>query len=217
SEPSIKGPRTVVGYQLAYVEQSTAKEALGAVVRNLKSANPEQNLTVGLSEAPLEVEQYEVNQPKVEAAYTKILDQLFGNKINVANALDKAQAGVPTETSSRPEFGYGALLARLEAREQFLKNAEYVAKTSKVLPGTADAILRWLLVAEDSNKSAEVAAEVISALENDNSVAAKELLASKHFLFKESQWLIGSDAWSYDLGNSGVHHVLASGKNINML
>ncbi|RPA72383.1 sulfite reductase-like protein subunit beta [Ascobolus immersus RN42] len=217
SEPSIKGPRTVVGYQLAYVDQASAKEALGTVVRNLRAATPEQNLIVGQSEAPLDEQQYEVSQPKVEAAYTKILAQLFGDKIHIANALDKAQAGVPTETSARPEFGYGALLARLEARENFIKQAEYLAKTSKVLPGTAEAILKWILVAEDSSKSAEAAKEVEQALESDGSAAAKELLGQKEYLKKESQWLVGSDAWSYDLGNSGVHHVLASGKNVNML
>ncbi|KMU81805.1 sulfite reductase hemoprotein beta-component [Coccidioides immitis RMSCC 3703] len=51
----------------------------------------------------------------------------------------------------------------------------------------------------------------------DGSSLSRKLLASKQFFFAESQWLIGSDAWAYDLGNSGVHHVLASGANVNML
>jgi sulfite reductase (NADPH) hemoprotein beta-component len=76
---------------------------------------------------------------------------------------------------------------------------------------------KWALNADDTDKANDLASEVIARLGTDGSPAATQLLSSKKLFYKESPWLIGSDAWAYDLGNSGVHHVLASGENVNML
>jgi sulfite reductase (NADPH) hemoprotein beta-component len=76
---------------------------------------------------------------------------------------------------------------------------------------------KWALNADDTDKANDLASEVIARLNTDGSPAASQLLSSKKLFYKESPWLIGSDAWAYDLGNSGVHHVLASGENVNML
>ena len=74
-----------------------------------------------------------------------------------------------------------------------------------------------MLAASDRQQASELAPEVIARLSTDGSRLARDLLEAKAFFFGESQWLVGSDAWAYDLANSGVHHVLASGANINML
>jgi sulfite reductase (NADPH) hemoprotein beta-component len=62
-----------------------------------------------------------------------------------------------------------------------------------------------------------LADDVIARLATDGSPLSQNILSKKGLFRKESPWLIGSDAWAYDLGNSGVHHVIASGENVNML
>ncbi|PCQ96218.1 hypothetical protein CQA61_29540, partial [Klebsiella pneumoniae] len=70
---------------------------------------------------------------------------------------------------------------------------------------------------KEAAKANKLAPDVISRLSNDGSAISRQLLQSKQLFYEESDWLVGSDAWAYDLGNSGVHHVLASGANVNML
>jgi sulfite reductase (NADPH) hemoprotein beta-component len=211
------GSPTVVAYKLGYINDKTASQALRGVVQNLRSASPVQNLSVGLESMPQNAEP-KPEQPRVEAAYMKILNQLFGNRLHVANSLDLPNAGIPTAVATSPEYGYGSLLARIEKRKAFIEKIEKLAKsTDFAMPQSTEVLSKWLLVVDDEAKSAESADEVVAALEADSALVAKELLEDKSLFRKESPWLIGSDAWAYDLGNSGVHHVIASGKNINML
>ncbi|KAJ8100817.1 hypothetical protein POJ06DRAFT_238299 [Lipomyces tetrasporus] len=81
---------------------------------------------------------------------------------------------------------------------------------------STDTKAQWFL-AEGSSKLSDVGAELISKLEIDSSEIANELLNDKAFLLGSSLWIIGSDAWSYDFGTSGVHNIIASGKNVNIL
>ncbi|KAI5805053.1 hypothetical protein EDC01DRAFT_725622 [Geopyxis carbonaria] len=213
----VKGAPSVVAHKLGYINADTVEQALRGVVQNLKSDSPIQNLAVGLESAPKD-EVVKPQQPGVESAYMKILDQLFGSRLHVANSLDHTNAGISAEIAASPEYGYGSLIARSEKRKAFIEKAEKLTKSSEFsTPGPAEALSQWLLFADDEIKGAAAAQELISKLEADDSAAAKELLADKSLFTKESPWLIGSDAWAYDLGNSGVHHVAASGKNINML
>jgi sulfite reductase (NADPH) hemoprotein beta-component len=148
----------------------------------------------------------------------KILDQLFGKRLHIANSLDKPTAGISSTISASPEYGYGSLLARMERRQEFTSKVEKLAGSNVFttrIPG--EWLSRWLLVANDHTKCGALVDGIIARLQVDGSPAAYELLSDKDLFQKESHWLIGSDAWAYDLGNSGVHHVVASGKNINML
>ncbi|KAG0635050.1 hypothetical protein HOY80DRAFT_893822 [Tuber brumale] len=215
--PALKGAPVVIGHQLGFITPDTASQALRGVVQNLKFGSPVQNLSVGLEEVPTN-SGHKISQPAVEAAYMKILDQLFGKRLNIANSLDKPNAGISTTITASPEYGYGSLLARMERRQAFIEKVEKLAKSNDFttcIP--AEWLSRWLLVADDEAKSAALVPGIIMRLLVDGSPAAYGLLSDKDLFYKESHWLIGSDAWSYDLGNSGVHHVIASGKNINML
>ncbi|KAG7133522.1 hypothetical protein HYQ45_008306 [Verticillium longisporum] len=167
------GVETIVGYQLGYIDPKTVTQALRGVLQNLTSEKPIQNLEVGRKEAPKQELEYGLEKPKIETAYTKILDQLFGQRVYLANALKSSTAGISSTIVSSPEFGFGSLIARKEHRARFV-NESWLA--------------RWASNAHDAKVAGEVADD-------------------------ESLWLVGSDAWSYDLGNSGVHHVLASGEN----
>jgi sulfite reductase (NADPH) hemoprotein beta-component len=213
----VQGAPSMVAYKLGYINTETASQALRGVVQNLKSESPIQNLAVGLERVD-KGSAKQLEQPAVEAVYMKILDQLFGNRLHVANSLDRPNAGVSDTIAASPEFGYGSLLARIEKGNLFIKTVEKSVKAgSFASPKSPELLSKWLLTAGGDEKHAEAIDEVIRQLEEDDSAAARELLTDTSLFLKESQWLIGSDAWAYDLGNSGVHHVLASGKNINML
>ncbi|KAK6544634.1 hypothetical protein TWF694_001323 [Orbilia ellipsospora] len=218
-EGEVKRDLALVGYQLGYVSPSTLKLALRGVVQNLKLEKPVQNLDVGLSEGPAKsAAGYEISRPDTENAYMKILNQLFGEKLHIANALGRPNAGVSAAIATSPEFGFGSLLARLEKKDKFRQRIEDAAKSSGFATSIPNEWLaKWLIAYNDSKKRNRITEDVVSRLQNDGSSLAYELLDNKNHFYKEANWLIGSDAWAYDLGNSGVHHVIASGKNINML
>lgn len=210
----------IVGYQLGHIEQSTITQALSGIFQNLTSESPIQNLEIGAHDLPNASTQKEqaLQQPALENAYMKILDQLFGEKLYVANALKANNAGISDTTKASPEFGFGSLLARKEHRKRFVSEVEAAAKTKDFTTEAPQKFLsQWALVAEDAEKANKVAPDVVSRLATDGSATSSKLLSSRGLFYKESQWLVGSDAWSYDLGNSGVHHVLASGENVNLL
>ncbi|KAJ5656568.1 Sulfite reductase subunit beta [Penicillium longicatenatum] len=206
----------IVGYRLGYVEPSTAVQALRGIVQNLNAPSPIQNLDIGSSKAP--APQPALEQPHIENAYLKILNQLFGERLYIANQIDSKNAGISSTIAASPEYGFGSLIARKEHRTRFIKEVEEASKSTTFATDTPKTWLsRWALSASDSAKANKIAPDVISRLSNDGSQLSRQLLQSKKLFYDESQWLIGSDAWAYDLGNSGVHHVLASGANVNML
>jgi len=229
-----KSKISLVQYRLGYVEPATATQALRGIFQNLAPVStprkhskrrghsqtsivPIQNLHVG-NEIPLGIESVPVEQPQLENAYLKILDQLFSNRLYVANQITAKNAGVSTSLAATPEYGFGSLLARIERKVQFVKEVEEAARSKEFITEPPKQWLsKWALSSTDPAKANEIAPEVIARLSTDGSRLATRLLDSKKLFFNESQWLIGSDAWAYDLGNSGVHHVLASGANINML
>ncbi|KAH8912464.1 sulphite reductase hemo protein, beta subunit [Coniochaeta sp. PMI_546] len=210
------GVETIVGYQVGYISPSTVSQALRGVFQNLTSAKPVQNLEIGEREAPETTQEPSLEKPKLETAYTKILNQLFGDRAYIANSLDSENAGISNTISATPEYGFGSLLAKKERRQKFISEAKKAATSSTFLtPSPPKAIARWLSA---EGKQADAAADDLESVLNiDGSRASRELLGNKHFFRNQSLWLVGSDAWAYDLGNSGVHHVLASGENVNML
>lgn len=218
-KPSANSGPLIVGHQLGYIEPSTIKQALKGIFQNLLSPKPIQNLEIGNHEGPKQAEkEYDLEQPQIENAYMKILDQLFAERLYIANRIGADNAGVSNEVSASPEYGFGSLLARTEHRKRFIQQVQAAAKTTDFTTNSPQKMLsQWLLDADQGNKANKLAPEVIARLATDGSPIATNLLSNKGLFYKESQWLIGSDAWSYDLGNSGVHHVLASGQNVNML
>ncbi|KAI2629033.1 sulfite reductase [Xylaria nigripes] len=211
------GVEVIVGHQLGYIAPETISQALKGVFQNLSLDKPLQNLEIGKMERQ-DTQTGTLEAPKLETAYTKILDQLFGQRVFIANALQSKNAGVSSTIAASPEFGFGSLLARKERRQQFVKEVKQAASSSSfTTEAPVNWLVKWAANAEDPQKAGEIAEDVIGRLETDGSSAAQSLLSNKHLFRKESLWLVGSDAWAYDLGNSGVHHVLASGENVNML
>ncbi|KAI6282295.1 hypothetical protein MCOR27_000240 [Pyricularia oryzae] len=212
------GVETIVGYHVGYINNETVKQALRGICQNLALDKPVQNLEVGSREGPQEADKYALEKPKLETAYTKILDQLFGTRLYTANAIDSDNAGISATISATPEFGFGALLARKEHRHRFVSEAKEAATSGVFLTEKPKRLLtNWAIHSDDPKKIDAAAEDLISELTLENSTAARKLLKNQAFFRRQSLWLVGSDAWAYDLGNSGVHHVLASGENVNML
>ena len=210
----------VVGHQLGYLEPATARQALRGIFQNMTLQSPVQNLEVGSSKPPPRSGEgnYTLEKPKVESAYMKILNQIFGERLHIVNRLEASDTGISASVAANPAYGFGSLLARTERRSRFVGEVEKLAKaTSFVTDLPREWLTKWALNAENSQRANSLAPEVIARLSTDGSRAASDLLSSKSLFFKESQWLVGSDAWAYDLGNSGVHHVIVSGANVNML
>ena len=209
----------VVSHQLGFIEPATVRQALRGVFQNLRSPNPVQNLEVGSHQQPQKpLAEYALEQPRVESAYMKILDQLFGERLYIANRLDAADAGISRTLSATPEYGFGALLARIDHRKRFICEVQAAVRSKEFTTSAPQSWLsKWVLALENSKDINNLAKEAIARLSTDGSGLASQLLSSKSLFFKESRWLIGSDSWAYDLGNSGIHHVIASGANVNML
>ena len=225
---------SLVQYRLGYIEPATATQALRGIVQNLKpqgtprshsrrrghkrpSISSVQNLSVG-NEAGPSADEIPVEQPENEDAYIKILRQLFSSRLHIANQVDAKNAGVSASLAASPEYGFGSLVARIEHRQRFVKEVKEAALSKAFITENPRTWLsKWALSADDAIRANELAPEVISRLANDGSRLATDLLENQALFYKESKWLIGSDAWAYDLGNSGVHHVLASGADVNML
>ena len=214
-----KSSISLVCYKLGHVEKATATQALRGVLQNLTMERPIQGLNVGnepLSKPSTPL--VEVRQPQVETAYLKILKQLFADRLQIANQTTAETAGISPHIAASPEYGFGSLIARIERRQQFICQVREAANNQDFATDVPQHWLsKWASCAENADEANRLAPEITTRLETDGSPLASQLLSAKELFSKESRWLIGSDAWAYDLGNSGVHHVVASGMNVNML
>jgi len=111
------------------------------------------------------------------------------------------------------EYGFGMAVGVEKMREKIA----LLLNEAKWSGEAAEAAKEWLdnmHVAEASEKASERLINAISGLNDD---IAKEVLAKKHYIIKKSVWVFGGDGWAYDIGYGGVDHVIASGKDINIL
>lgn len=162
--------------------------------------------------------------PKHEASYTKLLETLFGTRLEIAN--DPARVGVLGAVATSPEFTLGRLRGELEALKRLDDDVKQAMREPD-LPGDLHQLLgAWLHAARGKPvPAADAAARLAEALEEHapilKSTAARRVYVNRALLQSDarakSRWIIGSDAWAYDLGASGLHHAIASGLNVNVL
>ena len=175
-----------------------------------------------------------------ETPYVKLVTQLFGDREMVANATgcssiysgsvpstpyttnDKGQGPAWANSLFEDfcEFGLGMELANEKMRAR-LTNAMNEIIAADNAPAEAKEVLKaWVENQNDADKTKELAPQVLAIAEEGIthgcplSAQIKEL---SHFLVKRSQWIIGGDGASYDIGYGGLDHVIASGKNVNIL
>ena len=171
-----------------------------------------------------------------ETPYAKLITQLFGDRMYIANATGcssiwgnsspstpytvNAKGQGPAWSNSlfedNAEFGYGMLLAQKAIRDGLKEKVEaLVASTDK--EDVKAAGQEWLDTFSVGATNGAATDKLVAALEACGCEAAKEILEQKDFLSKKSQWIFGGDGWAYDIGFGGVDHVLASGRDINVM
>ncbi|EPB83034.1 hypothetical protein HMPREF1544_10217 [Mucor circinelloides 1006PhL] len=215
----------IISGQYGVKDQDFSPAQVDAVFAELNKANFQRKFEVASLDITHQLNAAPTAASKalaVETPYLKMLDQVFQDRLEIANAVNSASVwsrDEQNESASAPEFGYGKIVNKIQQRARFIDAVETLIKENKVSEEAYKTLSQWLLVVKSSksdvkaiNKAAEA---VVSAIANVS--AADYVSQNKDLLFQKSNWLIGSDTWAYDLGQSGVHHVIAQGENVNML
>ena len=172
-----------------------------------------------------------------ETPYVKLISQLFGDREMVANATGCSSiysASVPSspyttnEKGHGPswanslfedfcEFGLGMTIADEKMRNRVTGFVKEAIESDSVSADVKALYQEWLDNKEDGAKSRELSDKIMAAIENSDAEADKKVKSLGQYLVKRSQWIIGGDGASYDIGFGGLDHVIASGKNVNIL
>ena len=177
-----------------------------------------------------------------ETPYIKVVTQLFGDRMIIANATGcssiwggsapstvytknkegKGPAWANSLFEDNAEYGYGMAVAIRHIREALELNMKELLEKD-ISAELKDAINSWILGKEDADESKKASEAVIKAIEankvNDSEAKklVEEILERRDYLIKKSVWILGGDGWAYDIGYGGLDHVLASGENVNVL
>ena len=212
-------------------------EVWNYTVEKVKNKNPMNKTTVKGSQFEVPLLQYNGACAGCgETAYAKLVTQLFGDRMMIANATGCSSIWASSTPASaycknpeghgpawanslfedNAEFGLGMHLGVKTIRERIARNIE-MALNEDIDDDTKAVLEEWLHKMNVSEGSRERAEKVIQVLEEDSSEIAKIILNDKEFLVKRSQWIFGGDGWAYDIGYGGLDHVLASNENVNVL
>ena len=170
-----------------------------------------------------------------ETPYARLITQLFGDRMYISNATGcssiwgnsspstpytvNAKGQGPAWSNSlfedNAEFGYGMFLANEALRNGLKTKVEAIAENgSDDLKAAAKEYLDTFTVGALNGSATD---RLVAELEKLNTPEAKEILDNKEFLSKKSQWVFGGDGWAYDIGFGGLDHVIASGKDVNIM
>ncbi|HIU15719.1 MAG TPA: pyruvate:ferredoxin (flavodoxin) oxidoreductase [Candidatus Ventricola intestinavium] len=176
-----------------------------------------------------------------ETPYVKLVTQLFGDRMLIANATGCSSIyggsapTVPYTTNAKgqgpawanslfednAEFGYGMNLATTQRRE---KLAALVTELAGKVEGEAKETCEgWLAAMHDGEASKAASAKLLELVEGCKDCGCncddlcKEIASMKDMMVKKSQWIFGGDGWAYDIGYGGLDHVLAQGEDVNVL
>lgn len=173
-----------------------------------------------------------------ETPYAKLVTQLFGDRMYIANATGcssiwggsspaspytvnkegKGPAWANSLFEDNAEYGFGMQLAQRTLRKRIIDSAETLLEKAEKTDVKA-ALEKYLATKDSSTENAAATKEMITALEacDCNDPDKLNILKNKDFASKKSQWIFGGDGWAYDIGFGGVDHVLASGQDVNIL
>ena len=172
-----------------------------------------------------------------ETPYAKLITQLFGDRMYIANATGcssiwgnsspstpytvNAKGQGPAWSNSlfedNAEFGYGMLLAQKAIRGGLKTKVESVLAYEGSSEEVKAACQEWLDTFNSGITNGAATDKLVAALEGVDCDVCKDIVKNKDFLAKKSQWIFGGDGWAYDIGFGGVDHVLASGQDINVM
>jgi len=172
-----------------------------------------------------------------ETPYIKLITQLFGDRMIVANATGCSSiygGSAPTcpytvnEKGHGPawanslfednaEFGFGMNLAVTQRRSKLIDNVKALIASECATEEVKAAAQAWLDAKDDAAGSKAAAAALLALIEGCDCDACKAVVADKDLLVKKSIWIFGGDGWAYDIGYGGLDHVLAQGQDVNVL
>jgi len=179
--------------------------------------SPASRLRIGVPPILTETPHTLPHIPKHETSYTKILSQLFQDRLEIANAPELALT--LGESATTPGFALGRVRGLLESRAELVNSVQELLRDSEIDSELHSSLTQWILAKEDPVKSKLLGKAIIENLKSASlkNPAVQRILSRGDLLLSRSRWIIGSDAWSYDLGSSGLHHIIASGLDINTL
>ncbi len=172
-----------------------------------------------------------------ETPYAKLITQLFGDRMYIANATgcssiwgnsspstpytvnEKGQGPAWSNSlfEDNAEFGYGMLLAQKAIRKRLKENVETVLASDEASAEVKAACQEYLDTFNSGATNGDAADKLVAVLEGCDCGTCSDIVKNKDFLAKKSQWVFGGDGWAYDIGFGGVDHVLASGEDINVM
>ena len=172
-----------------------------------------------------------------ETPYAKLITQLFGDRMYIANATGcssiwgNSSPSTPYTMNSKgqgpawsnslfednAEFGYGMLLAQKAIRKRLKEEVETVAASEQASAEVKAACQEYLDTFTCGITNGDATDKLVAALDGCDCDTCKDIVKNKDFLGKKSQWIFGGDGWAYDIGFGGVDHVLASGEDINIM
>ena len=172
-----------------------------------------------------------------ETPYAKLITQLFGDRMYIANATGcssiwgNSSPSTPYTINSKgqgpawsnslfednAEFGYGMLLAQKAIRKRLKEEVETVAASEQASAEVKAACQEYLDTFACGITNGDATDKLVAALDGCDCDTCKDIVKNKDFLAKKSQWIFGGDGWAYDIGFGGVDHVLASGEDINIM
>ena len=172
-----------------------------------------------------------------ETPYAKLITQLFGDRMYIANATgcssiwgnsspstpytvnEKGQGPAWSNSlfEDNAEFGYGMLLAQKAIRGGLKAKVEAVMNSEKAPEEVKAACKEYLDTFECGATNGTATEKLVEAIKDADCDVCRDIVKNKDFLAKKSQWIFGGDGWAYDIGFGGVDHVLASGKDINVM
>ena len=177
-----------------------------------------------------------------ETPYIKLVTQLFGDRMMIANATGcssiwggsapstpytknhegKGPAWANSLFEDNAEFGYGMFLAADQMRKKITSNMESLISMD-IAEEYKEVFKNWL-ENKDNGELSKVSSREVEAILAENNieneeakVLVEEIRERADFLVKRSQWILGGDGWAYDIGYGGLDHVLASGQDVNVL
>jgi len=171
-----------------------------------------------------------------ETPYVKLVTQLFGERMMIANATGcssiwgasapstpytinaegKGPAWANSLFEDNAEYGFGMVIGVKKLRARIALRMQEAMKDS-LSPETKEAFQLWIDNRNDAEGSKVASEKVLAALAHEKHPIASEILSLAQYLVKKSIWVIGGDGWAYDIGYGGLDHVIASGEDINLL
>ena len=173
-----------------------------------------------------------------ETPYVKLLTQLMGERLLIANATGCSSiwgANFPSNAyctdrfgrgpswgnslfEDNAEYGFGMAVAIAHRRQRLIEVAASTVNSGNCPPDLKTALQNWLDVKDDKIKSDSLGKAAIETLKNYPEISGvKEMLDSYDLFAKKSIWIIGGDGWAYDIGFAGLDHVLAQNVDVNIL